>query len=150
MEPNAKHDRAVETLGVKKAGTGYQVTTLRLENSGKLLHRKQPCEECPWRIDADIGAFPAEAFRLSANTAQDLSGHLFSCHMSGTCKPAICAGFLLRGADDNMAVRMAAAVGLYDPGSVSSEVELYDSYRDMAEANGVSPMDPALPTHRRR
>lgn len=55
----------------------------------------------------------------------------------------VCAGFLLRGAGDNMAVRMTQRAGA-DLSKVRSEVALYDSYREMAEANGVDPEDPAL------
>ena len=107
-------------------------------------YRRQPCPQCPWRRDAPIGAFPAEAYRLSAETAYDLSTHQFACHMSGSEKPATCAGYLLRGSAHNMATRLALSRGAINPGEVSSDVDLYDSYREMAEANGVDPDDPTL------
>ncbi|MFC4859167.1 DUF6283 family protein [Actinophytocola glycyrrhizae] len=49
-------------------------------------------------------------------------------------------GFLLRGAAHNLSVR------LHEPGGedVSSDRPRYDSYRDMAIANGVTPNAPAL------
>lgn len=93
----------------------------------------------------NIGTFPAEAFRLSANTAYDASLHQFACHESGLDKPATCAGFLLRNADNNIGTRLAAMRGeidfavLEDPGD-----ELFLSYREMAVANGVSLDDPVL------
>lgn len=128
-------------IAVTPADENHQVVTL--EAAGHSFRRK-PCPDCPWRRDAPIGAFPAEAYRISANTAYDMSTHEFSCHMSGTEKPATCAGFLLRGADHNLSVRLAMAKGRIEPTDVTTDVDLYDSYREMAEANGVSPDDPAL------
>lgn len=82
-------------LETRSAGDDHQVVSVR---SPKKYYRKQPCSDCPWRVDA-VGEFPAEAFRHSARTAYDLSEHVFACHQSGSEKPAACAGFLLRGAD---------------------------------------------------
>lgn len=107
-------------------------------------YRKTPCPGCPWRRDAEIGAFPAEAFRHSARTAYDLSEHRFGCHASGVEKPATCAGFLLRGAMHNLAVRLDMMTGRVDMDQVSSPAPLYSSYREMAEANGVPAGDPVL------
>jgi hypothetical protein len=76
-------------------------------------YRRSPCDGCPWRVD-QTGSFPAEAFRHSAETAYDMSTHMFGCHEAGTSKPLTCAGFLLRGADDNMAVRMRVVRGDID------------------------------------
>lgn len=111
---------------------------------GRGHYRRQPCGGCPWRVD-QTGAFPAEAFRVSAPTAYDMSDRMFGCHESGTDNPSTCAGFLLRGADHNMMVRLRAASGLLDLDSVTDAgVELHPSYRAMAEANGVDPDDHAL------
>ena len=107
-------------------------------------YRRQPCETCPWRLDA-TGEFPAEAFRHSAPTAYDMATEQFACHASGTEKPATCAGFLLRGAAHNFAVRLKLMQGKLDLDAVSDGgVELFGSYREMAEANGVAPGDPVL------
>lgn len=130
----------MKILRQQRADENHAVVTVK---GGNGLYRREPCQECPWRIDSPVGAFPAEAYRISANTAYDMSGHTFACHMSGTAKPAICAGFLLRGADHNLAVRLAYMRGDI-AGDVQSSVPLYDSYRAMAEANGVDPADPAL------
>lgn len=124
------------------AGPEHQVVTVA--TPARSLYRREPCPECPWRLDAPVGAFHAEAFRISANTAYDLSTHRFACHMSGTEKPAACAGFLLRGADHNLSIRLAIASGEMGLGDVHSDVALYDSYREMAIANGVDENDPAL------
>lgn len=90
-------------LKVTPAGDEHQVVTLK---SNSKAYRREPCAGCPWRTD-NTGEFPAEAFKASANTAYDMSTHRFSCHESGADKPATCAGFLLRGADHNLATRLA-------------------------------------------
>lgn len=123
------------------AGKGHVVSTIVGGHHG---YRRKPCEQCPWRKDLPIGAFPAEAFRISANTAYDVSTHLFACHMSGNEKPATCAGFLLRNAANNIGARIAKMRGDIDMAEVSTDSPLYESYRAMAEANGVPKDDPAL------
>lgn len=111
-------------------------------------YRREPCGGCPWRKD-QTGVFPAEAFRHSANTAEEDSNHTFGCHESGIAKGATCAGFLLRGADLNAAVRTLVAEGHIDPHQVSDGGhELHESYHAMAEANGVErpPLQSESPT----
>lgn len=127
-------------LQVRPAGDGHQVVTVKGNGCGR--HRKKPCRDCPWRKDA-TGGFPTEAFKHSAETAYDMSQHVFSCHASGVKRPAICAGFLLRGADHNLSVRLAKMRGQnLDVGDGGHE--LHASYRAMAIANGVSEDDPVL------
>lgn len=127
-----------EVLGVHDGGDGeWGVTTLR---GGGRAFQTRPCSTCPWRLDAPTGVFPPEVFRHSARTTYDLADSVFACHISGSEHPKTCAGFLMRGADHNLAVRMSRT----DYSSVHSDVPLYDSYRDMAIANGVHPDDPAL------
>ena len=105
-------------------------------------HCKEVCPQCPWRVD-QTGAFPAKAFVHSASTSYDAATNKFSCHMAGTENPKTCAGFLLRGADDNIAVRMGKATGKI--GKVREpSVELHPSYKAMAIANGVGRRNPAL------
>jgi Family of unknown function (DUF6283) len=134
--------KLTRTINVKPAGQDHQVITVFDEMY--LGYRRRPCSTCPWRIDA-IGEFPAEAFRHSANTAYDMALHEFGCHQSGRDKPATCAGFLLRGARHNLTTRLKLASGEIDPASISDAgLELFENYREMAEANGVSPDDPVL------
>ncbi|WNV84933.1 DUF6283 family protein [Umezawaea sp. Da 62-37] len=97
---------------------------------------------CPWRKDAMTGQFPPSVFRHSARTAYDLSDVRFACHNSrDEARPLTCAGFLLRGAQHNLSVRTDGPdESLVDDGGH----ELYPSYRAMAIANGVDPLDPAL------
>jgi hypothetical protein len=113
---------------------------------GKKLARKKPCRTCPWRKDSETGRFPAEAYRISAITAHDTSLNMFSCHESGTGKPAVCAGFLLANSNHNIGVRLDHMSGKLDPRHTGNpdKVELYESYRAMAIANGVDPEDPAI------
>lgn len=102
--------------------------------------QRHPCPSCPWRKDAEVGAFPPEVYRHSARTTYDMAGSVFACHMATSARPKVCAGFLLRGASDNLLIRVSST----DYSAVHSKVELYDDYRDMAMANGVDPDDPAL------
>lgn len=135
---------------VRPAGDDHRVLTV---HGGDFSYRRRPCggaestperPGCPWRVDA-VGHFPAEAFAQSARTAHDLSGHTFGCHESGPDRPATCAGFLLQGADHNMAVRMHRATGKVDLSEVDDGgYELHPGYITMAVENGVDEDDSAL------
>jgi hypothetical protein len=125
--------RRARVVNIRPAGTDHQVVTVV---GGQGLYRRKPCADCPWRRDA-VGQFPAEAFRHSANTAYDMSQHTFACHQSGNKKPAICAGFLLRGADHNLTVRLKRMEGKIVDDVHEDGHELFENYREMAVANGV-------------
>lgn len=143
MRENKK--RRTRVTNMRECGDGeHAVVTLSSKRDGKGWNRREPCEQCPWRADLPTGVFPAEAYRISANTAYDASFNTFACHMSGSEKPATCAGFLLRNADNNLGVRFAAAQGVLKTPITDGGFPLYDSYRAMAIANGVDPDDPAL------
>jgi hypothetical protein len=124
----------------RRAGDNHEVASVV---GGPSTYRREPCEQCPWRLD-QVGKFPAEAFRISAHTAYDAAREAFGCHMASTEKPATCAGFLLRNADNNLQVRIQAGDGVIDLDKVTTSVELHRDYRAMAIANGVSPGDPVL------
>ena len=131
-----RKDMKAKITNIRPAGQDHQVVSTKGGPGG---YRREPCSDCPWRRDA-IGAFPASAFRHSANTAYDMAGSTFGCHQSGTEKPAMCAGFILRGAGHNMGARLAAIKGEVDPSQVTDGGhKLHGSYRAMAIANGVSP-----------
>lgn len=134
--------RKAEVIGVNQGDGEWGVLTVRGGGKG---YRTKPCEPggkptCPWLREAPTGFFPPEAFQHSANTAYDRSDHVFGCHTSSPDNPLTCAGFLLRGAAHNFAVRMHGP----DPDTIHSDRPLYESYQEMAIANGVSPDDPAL------
>lgn len=129
---------------IRDCGDGQnQVVTVIAKNNGKPHNRVKPCEQCPWRSDLPTGVFPAEAFRHSAPTAYDAADSQFACHMSGVEGMQTCAGFLLRNADNNIGTRLSIVAGRYRPVS-DGGFPLYESYRAMAIANGVSPDDPVL------
>ncbi len=116
---------------------------------GPAGYRRTPCPGCPWRVD-NTGSFPAGAFAASAHTAADMSSHTFGCHESGTERPMTCAGFLLRGAEHNMAARLRFSRGEIDAGSLGTNGHaLHGDYVAMAVANGMDPDDPALAQCRR-
>lgn len=128
-------------VDVRPVDADHQVVSVV---SGGGAHRKEPCGGCPWRVD-QTGEFPAGAFVESARTAYDMSESEFACHESGKDKPATCAGFLMRGADHNWTSRKLYINGTRDFDAITDGGhELHDSYRAMAEANGVDPDEPAL------
>jgi hypothetical protein len=126
--------------GKRPAGPDHQVLQVV---GGPGVYRREPCGGCPWRVD-QTGAFPAEAFRHSANTAHNMAQETFACHESGAGKPAICAGFLLRGAVHNLMVRLKFVKGELRDDVRDGGHALHANYRAMAVANGVPPDDPAL------
>lgn len=133
--------KQTEIINTRPAGQDHQVVTVVGGTSG---YRRKPCKGCPWVI-ANTGSFPAEAFRHSAPTAYDMAQSKFGCHESGADRPATCAGFLLRNADNNMKIRLQKMRGDLDMGQVQDDGRpLHASYRAMAVANGVDPSDPVL------
>lgn len=134
-----------EIIKTTSAGEGHQVITLKSESHA---YRKTPCPGCPWKV-SNTGDFPAEAFKVSASTAYDMAQNVFSCHESGKDKPATCAGFLLRGAEHNLAVRMGILSGRYKDDVSDGGHELHAGYVSMAEANEVPAEDPSLQPCRR-
>jgi len=127
-------------LRVRPAGDCHQVVTVE---GGGGAYRKKPCNDCPWRVDA-VGVFPAEAFRHSANTAYDMATHTFACHQAGAGRPTTCAGFLLRGANHNLTVRLRLMDGTFKNDVSDGGHRLHDDYRAMAIANGVDEQDEIL------
>jgi hypothetical protein len=73
-----------------------------------------------------------------------MSTHVFTCHQTGVKKPAICAGFLMRGAAHNLAVRFKHIRGDIGDDVSDGGVALHASYRAMAIANGVAPDEEVL------
>lgn len=132
--------RKPDIVRVRPADEHHQVLTVV---GGDGSYCKRPCADCPWRKDA-VGVFPAEAFRHSANTAYDMAQHTFACHTAGAGKPKLCAGFLLRGAEHNLSVRLKRMHGAIGDDVTDGGHALHASYADMAIANGVDPEDSAL------
>jgi hypothetical protein len=150
--------RRREVIAHRLAGDDHAVLTI---SGGRNGYRREPCETCPWRLDA-VGEFPAEAFRHSAGCGIDASllpwrtdplaaaammesaENIFACHSSGAEKPATCAGYILKG-DQAIGWRIAVTKGSFDPKQVSDGGHLlHSNYRAMAEANGVDENDLVL------
>jgi hypothetical protein len=130
---------------VRPADEQWGVFTVASRGPGSAQPR--PCagaEPCPWRRDAPPGQIPAQAYRHSAATSLPGAVTRFGCHSSTRERPLMCAGWLLRGAQHHDQVQQALADGTLIPPELPDGIELYDSYTDMAVANGVSADDPAL------
>lgn len=137
--------RKVKIGRTRVCSKDYGVTSLTVSGGGVHIHRLKPCEQCPWRMDVSTGIFPTEAYRTSAPTAYDAAFNTFACHMSGSAAPATCAGFLLRHATHNLGYRISQAAHRLDLNSVSDGgFPVYETYREMAIANGVDAADPVL------
>ncbi len=144
------HPRAPRLVETRSAGPDHAVTLLECAHSDTPVHQAQVCSQCPWRV-RNVGLFPAQAFEHSARSGYDkesardpnMAKMTFACHASGIDHPRICAGFLLRGAANNLTVRI---LELREPLRVKAppEGKLFESYRAMALANGVDPKSPAL------
>jgi hypothetical protein len=99
---------------------------------------------CPWRLDVAPGEFTVERYIALAPCAYDQSLVIFQCHKSTDEKPVACAGFLSRGANHNLAVRMAYSTGRLTFKDRSGGLALHPHFRSLAAANGVEPNDGAL------
>ncbi|WP_435852070.1 DUF6283 family protein [Streptomyces rubradiris] len=91
-----------------------------------------------------LRAGPAAGVRATApgNRLGGPAGWL-NCHSSTAARPLLCARWLLVGADGNDTVLEMIRTGVLPWPELPAGVELYDSYAEMAIANGV---DPVLPT----
>ena len=104
----------------------------------------RPCAECPWRRDAQRGKFPRRRYLELRDTCipGGMPGKLFACHMSPEGGEVACAGMLLVVGERLTRVRMMILRGLLDLTRLSSDVPLYSSFDEMAEANGLPPPPP--------
>jgi|SRR5450830_24289 len=135
--------KKIKIIETRAAGADHQVVTFESNTEGSRCYRRKPCKKCPWRKDS-VGEFPAEAFRHSARTAYDMATSVFSCHSTGTEKPSTCAGFLMRGAAHNLSIRLSYFRREIGEDLNENGLDLFESYREMAVANGVDPDDPIL------
>jgi len=96
------------------------------------------CDECPWRKNAAPGRFAPERYVALAGTSKQGFGAIFTCHKTDDGNEHACVGWLMVDGPENLVVRFAIAKGDIDFKNLRSRGELYDSYGEMAEANGVS------------
>lgn len=103
------------------------------------VHR--PCNECPWRADAQPGRFPACRFEaLRETTVQRVGAPLFACHKTPDGSDRTCAGWLAVVGHRHISVRLAVAQGRLDPAALEPAdgwPALHGSYDELAEANGA-------------
>jgi hypothetical protein len=90
------------------------------------------------------GKFGPDRYIALATTAYDISDRIFTCHKSSEDEPIVCAGFLERGADHNLSIRLSYIKGDLTFEDRSGGCELREDYRAVAIANGVDPDHPAL------
>ncbi len=93
-----------------------------------------PCRDCPWRRDVKPGKFPPQKFEQWAESCEPGFGAFFQCHQ----KPVVCVGYLMcPDSLNNNRVRMALIKKQLNPQRLSSKAPLYESYVEMAAANGA-------------
>jgi hypothetical protein len=95
------------------------------------------CDECPWRRDVAVGRFPPERFIELASTSVQHIGPLFACHVTPEGGEHACVGWLLVDGVENLRVRIAISTGELNLRRLVARGELYNSFGEMAEANGV-------------
>jgi hypothetical protein len=107
------------------------------------VHR--PCDECPWRLDAVPGRFPACRYDALTATAgapgaeAGLDAPMFACHKSPEGGERACASWLAVVGAEHLGVRLAVALGRLDPDALRPGPgwpALYSSYAELHAANG--------------
>ncbi len=90
---------------------------------GRPLPRvRRPCDECPWRRDAQPGRFTRERWeKLVSTTARHggsrdgyqpgIGDPMFACHKTPDELERACAGWLAVEGRDHVTVRLACAMG---------------------------------------
>lgn len=118
-----------------------------------LRHPGRPCSNCPWRLDAPPGEFPACRYESLTATAGrpgkevGFSAPIFACHRSRDGEEFACAGWLATVGYDHLGMRLAVAMGRLEPAAFEPGPDwppLYATYADLAVANGVDPDDEVL------
>jgi hypothetical protein len=79
---------------------------------------KRPCDECPWRTDAEQGRFTPERWAALAASSADERGMgpefgapLFACHKTAEGGERACAGWLAMEGANHPSARLAVAMG---------------------------------------
>lgn len=110
------------------------------------VHR--PCDECPWRVSAQPGRFPACRYRALQETSgspgqeAELGAPMFACHKSPEGQERACAGWLATVGMDHIGVRFAVITGQLDPVALrpgEDWPELFGSYEEMVNSQEVPP-----------
>ena len=101
-----------------------------------------PCKDCPFRKGveklAESEKFSKERYEaLQSTVKQGLGQPVFACHKSTEEAPLACVGYLLVEGGINFSVRIAVIEKRLDFSKLFCKEELYESYEEMAKANGV-------------
>lgn len=107
------------------------------------------CEECPWRKDVEPGQFPPERFELLSGTVGPEDGFrpIFACHKSRDGEELACVGYLMRYAYNNLHCRLAMSRGELNVKLLVATGPLYETYEQMAAANGAHCESQSQPDH---
>ena len=134
-QPNAKRQPKKHTLEMAKAPPVPVPETTCAVKPEVTFRRTETCAECPWLKDAPSGRFPPERFERLHRTVQQGFNPIFACHKTAEGHETACVGYLMVEGERNFAVRVALIQKAYDPRQLKATGPLYESYREMAEAN---------------
>lgn len=114
--------------------------------TGPLPYARRPCTECPWRLDAEPGRFPACRYQALRTTVgrrgaeAPIGAPVFACHKTQEGRDVACAGWLAVAGPDHLGIRLAVATGRLPASALEPGPgwpDLYRTYDDMAAANGA-------------
>lgn len=99
---------------------------------------KRPCDECPWRTDAEPGRFAPERWRALSRTCVDprtkaspmFGDPLFACHKTPEEGERACAGWLATEGADHPTIRLALAMRDLSPEALSPGEDWPDLHPD--------------------
>lgn len=108
-----------------------------------------PCNNCPWRKDAPVEHWDAEHFRDIWTSCQDDGMAIMLCHKAAKLPEdqrgkMPCAGWIKVMGTDAIGVRLLLATGKIkreDLDKGENCPELYNTFQEMMEANGVQTPD---------
>lgn len=102
--------------------------------------RTKQCVECPWRVDATIGAFPPENFARLVSSCRQGWGQLFACHLSPDGRESACVGWIASECANGprlFDLRFALARGLVQPEVLVLDGPQHETFEAMCAANGL-------------
>lgn len=94
-----------------------------------LSYVKRPCDECPWRVDAQPGRFTQERWTCLTETADtgkgsaELGSPIFACHKTQEGKDRACAGWLAQEGAGHVGVRAAVVFGRLPAEALSAKLD---------------------------
>lgn len=104
---------------------------------------RKPCENCPWRRDAEPEYWDPDHFRDIWGSCQDDGMAMMLCHKSTVLPESerndlACQGWARVMGFDSIGVRIAVLSGKLTTDEVDDvAADLYDTFAEMLEANGI-------------